>query len=200
MIKILSFGRSCKAYLRLYRIEGPSLKLCCDDCGRLLHKHGHYYRWVTTTDEMIHIPIYRWLCPDCRTTVSLLPDFLVPWARFTTWVREAAIVRKRQGRTFRQITQSITTPILGVSITTVKRWCKRHRIKAGATGLWICSQLVADGWEEDLIRMHPHPVNPLPTDTIIWFEQLQKYYTSKTSRLRGFWSLLNVRLPREYLL
>lgn len=200
MIKILFFGRSCKAYLRLYRSDGPHMKLCCDHCSHRLHKHGRYYRWVTTKREMIEIPIYRWLCPHCRTTVSVLPDFLIPWARFTTWVREAAVVRKRQGRSNRRITESISTPSIGLSTTTVKRWWKRHRIKASVTGLWICGQLVAAGWEDDLIRMHPQPVNPMPTDTILWFEQLQKYYTSKTSHLRGYWSLLNARLPLPYVL
>lgn len=176
------------------------MKLCCDDCSGKLHKHGRYYRWVTSKREMIEIPIYRWLCPNCGITFSLLPDFLVPWARFTTWVREAAIVRKRQGRSFRRIAESIAIPVIGLSTTTVKRWWKRHRMKVSVTGLWICGELVATGWEDDLIRMHPKPVNPMPLDTIIWFEQLQKHYISKTTRLRGYWSLLNARLPLEYLL
>lgn len=73
MIKILSFGRSCKAYFRLYRSDGSHMKLCCDHCSHSLHKHGRYYRWVTTKRETFQIPIYRWLCPHCRTTVHYCP-------------------------------------------------------------------------------------------------------------------------------
>lgn len=82
--------RFCKAYLRLYKDQGPDVKLCCKDCNRKLHKHGRYFRWVASKCEHILIPIYRWLCPNCGTTVSLFPDFLIPWARFTKWVRESA--------------------------------------------------------------------------------------------------------------
>lgn len=195
MNKILSFGRSCKAYFRLYRNQSPNVKLCCQDCGRTLHKHGSYLRWVTGKRERIQLPIYRWLCPHCGVTVSLLPDFLVPWARFTTWVREAAIVRKRQGRSFRRIAETITTPVIGLSRNTVKRWWKRYLIQAATTSLWIASQLTAAGDEADLLHLHPKPVNASPIETALWLEQLQKRYTSEQHDLRGYWSFINTRAP-----
>ncbi|HEY0826844.1 MAG TPA: DUF6431 domain-containing protein [Bacilli bacterium] len=183
----------------MYKDQGPQLNMCCEDCGHTLHKHGRYYRWVINKSEMIYIPIYRWLCPSCRTTLSLLPDFLVPWARFTTWVREAAMVRKRQGRSWHQIAATITLPQIGVSSSTVKRWWKHYVKKAAPVALWMAAQLVAAGCEHDLLRQHPRPVNPTPSDTVIWLKQLQEGYTSQDSRIRGYWSFLNARLPGKSL-
>lgn len=200
MNKILSFGRSCKAYFRLYKHNSPDVHLCCSDCGRTLHKHGRYFRLVTTKREMIRIPIYRWLCPDCGKTVSLLPDFLVPWARFTTWVREAAMARKRQGRSFRSIAETVTLPIIGVSPTTVKRWWKHHTVNTASAALWITGQLIASGLEQDLLRMYPSPVSATPINTDVWFQQLLCLYAPEHSRIRGYWSFLNARLPQALLL
>lgn len=136
MYKILHFGRSCKAYLRLFENQAPKIKLCCEACGRSLHKHGRYYRSVTTKHHL-----YRLYCPECGKTVSLLPDFLVPWARFATWVREAAITRKLQGLSYRQARKTTTTPALRYSHSTMKRWWKRHirtasSVPYGSQGSW----------------------------------------------------------------
>lgn len=176
------------------------MKLCCEGCSRPLHKHGSYVRWVTSKCVRMQIPIYRWLCPNCRITYSLLPDFLVPWARFTTFVREAAIVRKRQGRSFRRIAESITSPALGLSRCTIKRWWKRHLKHIAATSLWMARQLVAAGCDADLLAKHPKQIEATPFETVHWLEQLQKLYAPDSLRLRGYWSFFNARLPRELLL
>jgi len=186
--------------LRLYKDQGPNVKLCCENCNRKLHKHGRYFRWVTSKSEHIHIPIYRWLCPDCGITVSLLPDFLIPWARFTTWVRESVIVRKRQGKSLRWITETIVCPHIGVSSSTVKRWWKQSLAKVASTALWMSGQLVKVGCEEDLLRMHPQPVAAEQANTWSWFEQLVRRYAPRLSRLRGYWTFLNARMPRTHLL
>src|SRR5690606_26418243 len=169
MNKILSFGRSCKSYFRLYKDRGPQLILCCDHCGRKLHKHGRYFRWVASKSELIQIPIYRWLCPDCGTTVSMLPDFLIPWARFTTFVRESAIVRKLQGKSLKWVASSVTSTSIGVSRSTVKRWWKRKRSQLPSLALWLAAQLVTNGCEEDVLRTYPNPVAAKPEDSWIWF-------------------------------
>lgn len=196
MIKILSFGRSCKSYLRLYKDHSPNVVLYCENCNRKLHKHGRYSRWVTSKNEHILIPIYRWLCPNCGTTVSLLPDFLIPWARFTTLVRESAMVRKHQGKSFKQIAKTIASKHIGLSSSTIKRWWKRGLAKTADAALWLSRELVRTGSEEDLLRLHPRPVLAEPADTWIWFEQLVRRYAPRLFRLRGYWTFLNARMPR----
>lgn len=200
MIKILLFGRSCKAYLRLYQKQGPQLTLCCENCGRKLHKHGRYYRWVASKRELILIPIYRWLCPDCGTTVSLLPDFLVPWARCTTWVREAAVMRRRKNQSFRLIASTVTSYEIGVSTDTIKRWWRRGIDRVNGASLWIAGELIRLGVDEDWLRHYPKPVNPSSIDTWHWFDQLLTHYHPRPSRLRGIWSSINARIPSTHLL
>jgi len=191
MIKILCFGRSCKAYLRSYKENSPDVKLCCEKCTHRLHKHGRYYRWVASKQELFHIPIYRWLCPVCGTTVSLLPDFLIPWARFSTWVREAAMIRKRQGQSWRRIADGVTSAHIGLSPSTIKRWWNRALIKTASVSLWVAEQLVAAGCEEDLLRLLPKPVAATSVDTLRWLDQLMQRFAPGRSTLRGYWSFLN---------
>ncbi|WP_445293289.1 DUF6431 domain-containing protein [Cohnella sp. 56] len=79
----------------LYGTQSPAVKLSCEDCGCCLHKYGRYIRAIATKSEIVQNPIYRQLCPVCGRTISILPDFLVPWARYTTWIRESAILDGR---------------------------------------------------------------------------------------------------------
>lgn len=195
MYKILSFGRSCKSYLRLYETRCPDVKLCCEGCGHWMHKHGHYLRSVISKCELIRIPIYRWFCPRCKNTVSLLPDFLVPSARFTTWVREAAISRKFQGRSYRKISETVTATIMRVSRSTIKRWWTQHLNRASHLSLWIAKQLAERNHNEDLFDIYPKQMNASPFETTQWLRQLIPLYCRKPSSVRGYWSWLNAHTP-----
>jgi len=200
MYKLLSFGRSCKAYLRLYKEKGPDLTLFCEKCGRRQHKHGRYYRFVSGKTEYLRIPIYRWFCPTCRTTVSLLPDFLVPWARCTTWVREGAIMRKLQGQSFRQIAETLVSPKIALSTHTIKRWWRQQLSRGAHVSLWLAGELVKTGIDEDWLRLFPNTVAAKPADVWNWIENLFQHYAPRHSRLRGYWAFLNCRVPEGKLL
>lgn len=167
MYKILSFGRSCKAYLQIFKDTGPDVTLYCESCGHRLHKHGRYYRYVAGKTEYLCIPIYRWLCPKCGTTVSLLPDFLVPWARCATWIREGAIRRKHLGQSFRRIAETVISPRIGLSPRTIKRWWRQQLARAADASLWLAGELVRLRCEADLLRMFPNPVSPDPANVCI---------------------------------
>lgn len=202
MYKILTFGRSCKAYLRIYKDSGPDVTLHCENCGHhRLHKHGRYYRYVAGKTEYLRIPIYRWLCPKCGTTVSLLPDFLVPWARCATWIREGAIRRKHRGQSFRRIAETVISPrIGGLSPRTIKRWWHGQLARAANASLWLAGELVRSGYEADLLRMFSNPVSANPANVWEWLDKLLQHYTPRPSRLRGYWSFLNRRLPEGVFL
>lgn len=197
MSKILYFGRSCKAYLRLYENSSPNINICCEDCGRHLHKHGRYYRMVTTKCDVIRIPIYRQYCPDCGKTISLLPDFLIPWARFATWVREAAMIRRSKGFSYRRTLETTTAVAFRYSRWTLKRWWKSYALKVDAAALWVAKQLISSEKDEDLLRMYPAKIKPTRADTLDWFELLLVRYSPVKPWKRGYWSFLNTRLPEE---
>lgn len=200
MIKILSFGRSCKSYFRMYNHRSPNVAVCCDACGRTMHKHGRYFRSVTTTREIITIPIYRWVCPLCRITISLLPDFLIPWARFATYIRESTVAKILRGESYGGIARSITALSVRVSRCTVRRWWKRHIQRASALSLWLSGQLLFSGHTEDLLQHYPSPVTATPIETVKWLRMLIPLFTRKPASVRGSWSFLHSRIPRRYLL
>lgn len=195
MSKILHFGRSCKAYLRLHVDRPPDVHLNCEDCGCRLHKHGRYYRSVTTKREMLRIPIYRQYCPKCGTTVSLLPDFLVPWARCTTWVREAAMLRRQKGFTWRHVQTSTASPAVRCSRRTLKRWRKRYEHRASFAAMRLAGQLTRSGYDGDLLGMYPEKINPGPSDTLNWLHKLLSIYCPVKPWRRGYWTFLNSQLP-----
>jgi Domain of unknown function (DUF6431) len=195
MTKILHFGRSCKAYLRLYESSTPNISICCEDCGHHLHKHGRYYRVVATKRELFRIPIYRQYCPDCGKTISLLPDFLVPWARCATWVREAAMIRRWKGFTHRRNIESTSVATLRYSRRTLKRWWKAYILKVDAVALWIAKQLTSQMNAEDLLHLYPAKIAPTSEDTMDWLEELLLRYSPAKPWRRGYWSPLNRHLP-----
>jgi hypothetical protein len=200
MNKILVFGRSCKSYSNLFQDRAPNVVICCDDCKVTMHKHGRYFRSVTTKQKTRAIPIYRWLCPICRKTLSLLPDFLVPWARFATYIREAAVIRKLRGDAYGSIAQSITAENVRVSRCTVKRWWKRHLHKASDLSLWLAGQLLSSGYTEDLLHRYPNPVASGPAETTKWLQTLLSIFSRKPASVRGLWSCLHSRIPRHLFL
>ena len=55
----------------------------CPQCQtkRPLTAHGFYTRTLIDTDFDGSIPVRRYLCQDCQRTVSLLPEFVLPYLR-----------------------------------------------------------------------------------------------------------------------
>lgn len=54
----------------------------CPRCGSFegLQRHGTYARWVTTlVGVLIRLLVARFLCPQCRRTISYLPDFALSY-------------------------------------------------------------------------------------------------------------------------
>ncbi len=57
----------------------------CAMCGAKgpLRAHGFYWRTVADTGFEGLIRVRRYLCLACRRTISLLPEFVLPYVRFT---------------------------------------------------------------------------------------------------------------------
>jgi hypothetical protein len=61
-----------------------SNRLCsCTLCGTKKHlrAHGFYWRTVSSPDFEGLIRVRRYLCLACRRTISLLPEFILPYMR-----------------------------------------------------------------------------------------------------------------------
>jgi len=79
----------------IYFLDFPEFNSCpiCNDQVNLI-KNGFYHRNVIDKDNLVYcLAIRRFVCPHCGKTVSLLPDFLMPYfqssvLRITTLVSQ----------------------------------------------------------------------------------------------------------------
>jgi hypothetical protein len=91
-----------------------------------MHHHGRYWRTAVTGRRVYRIPIYRWCCVTHGGTVSLLPDFLVPYAQFVSLVREGVMRRwLRNWPMAKLATRACLAVAGGLSERTVARWLVR---------------------------------------------------------------------------
>jgi len=84
MQKIYSFGVSPLKYAtRGTKNEFPEIKTCplCRYPAPL-EKHGFYWRNALFSSREFRIPICRLKCTSCGRTVSILPDFLLPYYQY----------------------------------------------------------------------------------------------------------------------
>lgn len=203
MTRILPLG-NCRAYLNRYGANRPKLKFTCinEDCNhQTLREHGRYFRTPVFKRRRVRLPIYRWYCPKCGQTLSVLPDFLVPGGHFVTQVREAALRRRMRGESFTRIAQGVASVnVGGVSPDTIKRWWTRYLQKCGDAAQWVAAELIKSGVKEDLLRLHSKGVNPTPLDTINWLGILLKKFFNREHLgppLQGYFCFLNARLPEK---
>jgi len=104
-----------------------------------MQRHGRYWRWVFNSRQKGRIPIYRWRCRKCRITRSVLPDFLRPYARFVTWVREM-VVRGRLRRNLpwaELVRLASSEEVSWLSEKTLRRWLKQVRDLSGEWGQFL---------------------------------------------------------------
>jgi len=133
---VLPLAHSVQGYLRRFGQVGPDLPLWCGHCNaQRLHKHGRYWRVVVCRRRLYRIPVYRWKCPHCGRTVSLLPDFLKPYARFLSLLREKAVWRRLAGWQWERIARAVSSPAVSiVSVRTLLRWFARAAAWASGRG------------------------------------------------------------------
>lgn len=124
---VLPLAHSVQSYLRRFGQFGPNLPLFCPHCtAQRMHKHGRYFRAVVCRWRVFQIPIYRWRCPQCKKTLTVLPDFLKPYARFLALLREKAVWRRLAGWSWERIARAVSSPAVSiVSVRTLLRWFKR---------------------------------------------------------------------------
>jgi transposase-like protein len=63
-----------------HRLELDHCSLC--EAPGPLRRHGFYFRTVVDLRYEGTIPVQRYLCLRCRRTISLLPEFALPYLRF----------------------------------------------------------------------------------------------------------------------
>lgn len=162
MVIILPLGATVKQYLRWVNESSKSLVLSCPACpGKRLHRHDQYRRSAVTRSAVHRIAVRRWHCPQCGRTVSVLPDFLVPYGQFVNILRERAVRLVVRGRTLGKVALKISSPAVGVvSTRTIRRWVARAEKHAGALSGWLAALILRLVPQLDIFALTPRRPGP----------------------------------------
>ena len=114
----------------------------CPQCQakRPLTAHGFYRRTLTdlTFDGILRVR--RYLCQCCQRTVSLLPEFALPYLRFSLVVIALFLIaRLLDGRTLQASLQTVAAAKGWVSYQRGQFWVRRFRRQAET----LCGALAA---------------------------------------------------------
>lgn len=99
----------------------------CGACEskRRPHRHGKFTRYLFTINEVISLTIFRFLCPDCKTTSSVFPSFIQPHHQTGVEVKEEVIVASESGISLSKLAVlSLLYAGGGYSEKTLGRWRK----------------------------------------------------------------------------
>lgn len=108
----------------------------CPQCQAkdALVAHGFYTRTIADCDFDGAIPVRRYLCQSCLRTVSLLPEFALPYLRFSIPAMALFLIARLQGKTL-----SAALPP-GAPYQRGQFWLRRFRAQAES----LCAALA--GW------------------------------------------------------
>lgn len=96
-------------------------------------------RWLFTLNEAFHIPVFRFLCPDCRKTLCVLPAFVEPHHQSAVDVKEEVVRAGAEGCSLSEIAAESAVYAGGAySEKTLWRWqqCWLRRRKKHEDQLW----------------------------------------------------------------
>jgi hypothetical protein len=100
--------------------------------------HGFYHRTVVHVEFDGSIPVRRYVCRRCRRTISLLPDFVLPYLRHSTIIISLFLVsRLLAGRRLRESAQAAHQP--SMPYQRGQFWVRRFRKQAAG----LCAALVS---------------------------------------------------------
>jgi len=108
----------------------------CPQCGAKhpLTGHGFYFRSLVDTAFDGVIRVRRYLCRSCKRTVSLLPEFVLPWLRFSISVIALFLVaRLLNGLTLVAAAPAAAQP--GMPYQRGQFWIRRFQKQAPALSL-----------------------------------------------------------------
>jgi hypothetical protein len=123
-----------------------------DHCPQCEAKHpltGHGFYRRTLVDAAFDgvIPVRRYLCGWCKRTISLLPDFVLPWLRFSLSVIALFLAaRLRNGLALVAAAQAAAQPVMPYQRG--QFWIRRFQKQAPALSLALVP-LAAPGHARD---------------------------------------------------
>ena len=161
----------------------------CGFCSskRTPHRHGKFMRWLFTIDDAFHIPLFRFLCPDCRQTFCIVPDFVETHHQSAIDVKEEVVLAAAaEGRSLAEIAEQSSVYAGGsYSEMSLWRWLKRWSKRKNSHEQQLWSTILHRG-------LH----TPLPRERVSGWRALFVAWSSLKQPDRLFHLLL--RLDRSF--
>jgi len=100
----------------------PKEVRCVRDPSHKPHKHTGWSRFSLTPDHVTQklIRLFRWFCPECKESISIWPEFILPYQPELVETHEQAVVEHLNGTSITD-----TADVIGYNPRTVSRWIKR---------------------------------------------------------------------------
>lgn len=118
------------------RYRPSSCPQCQAQCP--LIAHGFYHRTLVEVAFDGTIRVRRYLCRLCRRTVSLLPDFALPYLRFgVSLLGLLLMARLLQGHTWREAARAASQPTMPYQRG--QFWVRRFRQQAESLGVALAA-------------------------------------------------------------
>jgi transposase-like protein len=93
----------------------------CPNCGmKVLWGHGSYDRKADRSSDHNPVRIFRFFCPFCHCTCSVLPEYISPRRWYLWSIQQAAIVLVLSGKSIAATARAIAS-----SRHTISRWMGR---------------------------------------------------------------------------
>ena len=91
---LADYGCDEQAYIDQAKHKQSACPLGCLLCGgnSCLIGHGYYRRKAKGKQQAYFIWIKRWLCKICHRTLSMIPNFLLPYRHYLVQVVQAVVV------------------------------------------------------------------------------------------------------------
>lgn len=134
------------------QVDRPS---CCKYCksNRMPHRHGKFERWLYTLRERVLLSVSRFLCFDCKRTMSVMPDVAEAHHQTAVDVKEE-VIRLADDRNSVPSIAARSKDLAGgpYSEKTLRRWIHRWRQRFAKHLIHLWAILLHAGIDRGLPR------------------------------------------------
>ena len=126
MTILADFGCNEQEYIDQEKFKDSICPENCPWCGgqNCLIGDGYYRRKAKDKEQAYFIKVKRWLCKGCRHTVSILPNFLVPYRHYLVRVIQGVVVAFYEcHQNWAWISKTCAQHEMP-SLRAMQRWCK----------------------------------------------------------------------------
>ena len=123
---LADYGSSVQAYIDQGKHKDSACPPGCPWCGGKggLIGHGYYQRKAKGEDQAYFVWIKRWFCKSCHRTLSVIPNFLLPYRHYLVKMIQAVVAAfYEREQHWKQIIETCSENGMP-GLRTMQRWCK----------------------------------------------------------------------------